>query len=209
MRACQTDRNLFGVTSPFFKFSLIAIATALVLLSASVGVTQAQNVTLVYSFSNLGSSANPIHVIPAQGRDAKLYGTTEGTDFGSIFRVKTTGAGTTLYTLDGTEGIGPVAGLTLASDGNFYGTTLSGGSANVGVLFRITPAGVYTPLHDFGGGADGGYPEAPPIQASNGNLYGTTTGSTTSTIYEYTLSGTFSTIYQFDGTAGEVAAGIM
>src|SRR5580698_9865578 len=119
MRACQTDRNLFGVTSPFFKFSLIAIATALVLLSASVGVTQAQNVTLVYSFSNLGFSANPQLVTPAQGRDAKLYGTTLGTtqDSGSIFRVQTTGEGTVLYALDGTQGVEPEAGLTLASDG--------------------------------------------------------------------------------------------
>jgi uncharacterized repeat protein (TIGR03803 family) len=214
MRICQTGCTPFGMTAPLFKLSFIAVAAAFVLLSASVGLMQAQNVTLIYSFSNLGSSANPIHVIPAQGRDAKLYGTTEGTslDFGSIFRVQTTGAGTTLYALDGTEGSLPDVGLTLASDGNFYGTTFEGGTANYGVLFRITPAGVYTVLHNFAGGTDGGYPLAAPVEASNGSIYGTTLGPapSTSTVYQYTLSGAFSTIYQFDGTAGEgVVSGVI
>jgi uncharacterized repeat protein (TIGR03803 family) len=207
MRICQTGCNLFGMTMRRFNLGPFAVVAAFILLSASVRVTQAQNVTLVYSFSNLGSSANPLYVTPAQGGDAKLYGTTQGSDFGSVFRVQTTGAGTTLYTLDGTEGVEPSAGVTLASDGNFYGTTFEGGTANYGVLFRITPGGVYTVLHNFGGGADGGFPLAAPAEASDGNLYGTTEGSTVSTVYKYALSGTFSTIYQFDNASGQGVVG--
>ena len=71
-------------------------------------------VTVVHSFNSSGLSANPQYVTPAQGRDAKLYGTTQGTslDFGSIFRLQTTGANSDLYSFDGTQGEIPDAGLT-------------------------------------------------------------------------------------------------
>src|SRR5229473_4140701 len=184
--------------------TVIIVSFVLFLVLAPPG--PAQTVSVVHSFNGNGLSGTPQYVTPAQGRDAKLYGTTEGTtlDFGSIFRLQTSGATSDLYSLDGTQGQFPSAGLTLASDGNFYGTTSFGGSTNNGVLFRITPAGVYTVLHDFGGGTDGGDPLAVPIQASDGNLYGTTSGSPNATVYKYNAtSAAFSTIYQFDGTHGQ------
>ena len=78
-----------------------------------------------------------------------------------------------VYNFDGTHGQVPYSGLTLGTDGNFYGTTSLGGSNKVGVIFNITPAGTYTVLHTFAG-ADGSTPYAPPIQAADGNFYGTT-----------------------------------
>jgi uncharacterized repeat protein (TIGR03803 family) len=186
--------------------------SSLAMLVALGGAGVAQTVASVYSFKHRGFSANPYYVTPAQGRDARLYGTTEGTslDFGSIFIVETNGDGSVLYKFDGSQGKILFAGLTLANDGNFYGTTYEGGSAGYGVLFRITPVGVYTALHNFGGGGDGSYPLAPPIQASDGALYGATEGNNISaTVYKYTLSGTFSTIYQFDGTSGQGEVGMI
>ena len=48
-----------------------------------------------------------------------------------------------------TEGCGP-NGLIQASDGNFYGTTASGGTGGVaGTIFKITSRGTLTTLHAF------------------------------------------------------------
>jgi uncharacterized repeat protein (TIGR03803 family) len=145
-------------------------------------------------------------VTPAQGRDGRLYGTDGcgGIMSGFIFATTTAGSLTDLHDFDPAEGFCPNAGLTLATDGSFYGTTLGGGNNQNGVLFKITPKGTYTVLHFFAGGADGSGPSAAPIEASNGALYGTTEGdSTGSTIYKYTAAGGLNTIYQFDGTHGQ------
>src|SRR5258708_36110548 len=100
----------------------------------AVGTTQAQTVSAIYSFNVNGLSAYPQYVTLAQGRDAKLYGTGQGSnlDSGSIFRLQTTGATSTLYSLDGTDGISPYPRVSLRSEGNFCGTTSFGGSANNG-----------------------------------------------------------------------------
>jgi uncharacterized repeat protein (TIGR03803 family) len=175
----------------------------------------AQTVTYVHNFAGTTESAAPFYGTPVQGRDGHIYGTTFGRSptFGSIFRVSTAGEFRQLHAFDNTNGGNPYGGLTLASDGNFYGTTTYGGSAGLGVLYRITPNGAYTVLHQFAGGSDGAMPYAPPIEGSDGHLYGTTSGlaqsgaeSYPSTVYEYIRqSSTFSTVYQFaaDGSQGE------
>jgi uncharacterized repeat protein (TIGR03803 family) len=56
--------------------------------------------------------------------------------------------------------------------GNLYGTTYYGGGSNVGVVFKVNPAGQETVLYTFTGAADGGNPYAGVI-LSAGNLYGT------------------------------------
>src|ERR1035438_1221071 len=87
---------------------------------------------------------------------------------------------------DGTDGWRPEAGLIFDAAGNLYGTTSQGGSSGVGTVFELTPAtgGTWTEkvLHSFGGGADGGYPEAGLILDAAGNLYGTTQWGGTSTV---------------------------
>jgi uncharacterized repeat protein (TIGR03803 family) len=78
--------------------------------------------------------------------------------------------------------------LTLASDRNFYGTTQIAGTLTYGTLFRFTPPGSLTVLHNFDN-TDGEFPQVPPTQAKDGNLYGVTGSGTT---YRVTLpSGTF------------------
>jgi uncharacterized repeat protein (TIGR03803 family) len=67
----------------------------------------------------------------------------------------------------------PLGGLTLASDGNFYGTTVDGGSTDSGTIFRMTPQGTVTVLHNFTG-ADGQGPSKSLVQALDGSLYGLT-----------------------------------
>ena len=84
---------------------------------------------------------------------------------------------TTLHSFDSTDAANPFAGLVQATDGNFYGTTYSGGAANNGAVFKVTPSGVFTTLYSFCSQkncTDGALPVGGLIQYSDGNLYGTT-----------------------------------
>ena len=130
-----------------------------------------------------------------QGRDGNVYGTastggypTDGLSFyqfthaGTIFKWSPATGYSTFYAFEMpanvNEGSGPLASrLVLGKDGNFYGSTQSGGTANLGTLYRSTPAGVITTLHSFGDGSvlnDGQRPLGNLCVANDGNLYGTT-----------------------------------
>jgi len=104
---------------------------------------------------------------------------------------------------NGTEGGYPSASLVQATDGNLYGTVFSGGASDDGTVIRMTPSGKVTTLYSFcsqSGCTDGQNPAAPLIQASDGNLYGTTEygGSTGyGTVFRITLSGGLTTLYSF------------
>ena len=122
---------------------------------------------------------------PAAGlvqADGNLYGTASigGSDSaGTVFTIPLGGGTlTTLATFNATNGYEPLAGLIQATDGNLYGTTYSGGVNGYGTVFKIPPAGgTLTTLYSFcsqSGCTDGGNPTAGLIQATDGNLYGTT-----------------------------------
>jgi uncharacterized repeat protein (TIGR03803 family) len=142
-----------------------------------------------------------------EGKDGNLYGTASGggaQSFGAVFRITPSGAGTVLYSFGGgpSDGQNPSGALVLASDGNFYGTTLAGGTPNAnckasngcGTLYRITPSGTETVLYSFGTNAsDGIGPSGALLQASDGNLYGTTTAGGTAnagTVFKLVLGTT-------------------
>jgi uncharacterized repeat protein (TIGR03803 family) len=119
---------------------------------------------------------------------------------------------TTLHSFDNTDGNLPAAALVQATDGDFYGTTNGGGTnycdaLGCGTVFKITPSGTLTMLHNFDG-ADGEYPWAGLVQATNGNFYGTTPEGGCcydGTIFEITPSGALTTLHVFDGTDGAYA----
>src|SRR6185503_9731511 len=101
-----------------------------------------------------------------QGGDGNFYGTASGSNpgLGNVFKMTPAGAFTVLHVFAGrpTDGAFPQAPLIQAADGNFYGTTSSGGSGS-GTVFRMTPAGAETVLYSFTGGADGSGPVAPVL----------------------------------------------
>ena len=106
------------------------------------------------------------------------------------------------------DGANPT-GLMQASDGNLYGTTETGGGKLDGTFFRITPAGALTTLHTFHGSLDGRNPVAGVIQASDGNLYGTTYQGGKQgggTIFKQDLAGSFTTLHLFDRSDGYPSA---
>jgi uncharacterized repeat protein (TIGR03803 family) len=193
------------------RLSLSKMACIVSLLCASTAISPAQTTfTNLLSF-NGNNGADPHFVNLVQGTDGNLYGTTySGTgNGGTIFKVTVGGALTTLYTFcPGGEpcpnGAQPQAGLVLANNGDFYGTTMNGGANTDGTVFEITSAGSLTTLHSFDM-TDGALPQVALVQASSGNLYGTTsTGGTddVGTVFQITTGGALTSLHSFDGTDG-------
>jgi len=95
------------------------------------------------------------------------------------------------------------SGLVQAGDGNFYGTTPKSNSGSDGSVFRVTPAGVMTPLFSFGVSRYGYDPEGGLVLANDGNLYGTTAAGGIygrGTLFKLTTSGQFSVVHPFDSS---------
>jgi len=152
------------------------------------------------------------------GPDGNYYGTTVAggaINSGSVFKLTPAGLYTTLISFTGTSGSNPgsspQAALILGGDGNYYGTTASGGSGAVGTIFRMSPAGVQTTLINFTGAAGanlGSSPQGPLTLGADGNYYGTTTGGGTGggfgTVFKMTPAGVLTTLASFTGSTGAV-----
>ena len=149
------------------------------------------------------------------GIDGNLYGTTNyggARNGGEVFKITPAGALTVLYNFcaeaNCTDGQGPYTGVIQAGDGNFYGTTLSGGAYFVGSVYKITPGGALTKLYSFcklTGCPDGRTPNAGLVQAADGNLYGSTSVNGANgygTIFKITTAGVFTTLYNFCAVTG-------
>jgi uncharacterized repeat protein (TIGR03803 family) len=113
-----------------------------------------------------------------KGSDGYFYGTTIQTyiggsyGFGTVFKISTNGALTSLYFFTGgNNGGNPYAGLVQGNDGNLYGTTTSSDT-----VFEVSTNGALTTLYAFTGGLDGSIPYAGLVQGTDGNFYGTTHG---------------------------------
>jgi uncharacterized repeat protein (TIGR03803 family) len=152
----------------------------------------------LYPFTGGLDGANPTAAL-VQGTDSNLYGTTfsGGIGYGTVFRVTTNGSLLTVLWdfSDGGDGGNPAGGLIQAEDGNFYGTTYTGGSFSNGTIFKITKNGVLTTLYNFTGGNDGAAPLASLLQASATNFLGTTStggGDFDGTIFSLIQPCTFS-----------------
>jgi uncharacterized repeat protein (TIGR03803 family) len=78
----------------------------------------------------------------------------------------------TLVNFNGANGANPTS-LTLGPDGNFYGMTYDGGPDDAGTVFRVTPDGQLTTLHNFSG-PDGDGPNDALTLGRDDNFYGTT-----------------------------------
>jgi len=107
--------------------------------------------------------------------DGNFYGVNLGnnnTDNGGVLKITPSGTVSVFYTFAGGQGGSePSGGLVEATDGNFYGTLNQEGAGGGGTIYRLTPAGVFTKLHDFWV-ASGIYPEGTPLQHTSGKLYG-------------------------------------
>lgn len=193
-------------------------------------VTPSRSFSTLYNFCSGHGSACPDGVGPEaliQRSDGNFYGVTysggavnsavcnyeRSLSCGTVFQLTPSGALTTLHTFcakGGTcsDGYDPVS-LVEGSDGNFYGTTQQGGCAGAGescgTVFRITPSGTFTTLHQFCGQpncADGAEP-GELILGHDGNLYGVTFVSNSTgknpggVVYQLTPAGKYAVLYNF------------
>jgi uncharacterized repeat protein (TIGR03803 family) len=187
-------------------------------------ITPSGKLTTIYSFCSQAGCTDGQYPKAGlvQAADGDFYGTTyEGGTGGSgtVFKITPSGVLTTLYTFCPTEenctdGQGP-NGLIQATNGEFYGTTESGGASCCvgGTVFRITPSGTLTTVYTFcsvSSGlyscADGETPTAGLVQATNGEpvFYGTTSGGGASTgcegcgtVFEISGDNKLTTLYSF------------
>ncbi len=209
------------------NLSALKTACAIFLLCAAITiVARAQTFTSLATF-DFTNGANPSSLSLVQGIDGNLYGTTvSGGSLaciggcGTIFRITTSGALTSLYSFCAqagcADGINPYAGLIQGTDGNLYGTTSGGGQFRGGTVFKMTLDGTFTSLYSFctqANCADGGYPEAALIQGTDGNFYGTTWAGGTDgagTVFQITSMGKLTTIGNFNMQNGsDPVAGLL
>ncbi len=190
---------------------LRVLAVVIAILAASATTLHAQTYTDLYNLgSNSGDPETPAWVgLFAQGRDGNLYSTsTDGglNAVGAAFRLTPSGT-MTPWSFDsvGSDGFYPYSGLTLGTDGNFYGTTSAGGSSGAGTVFKINASGKITTLHSFNGCSEGSNVYAPVVEGFDGNFYGTASDGgceVFGTVYKITPAGKLTVIYTFPGTSG-------
>ena len=212
------------------------VIAALIVLCVACAASSQQT---IYSFpSDWLSGSNPMGGLI---RDAagNLYGTTRdggASSNGTVFKLSLQGGvwkETVLYSFKGynyKDGSAPVAPLIFDKAGNLYGTTDTGGTADRGTAFQLSPDGnggwTETVLHSFYG-AIGTYPAAGLVIDAAGSLYGTTlaggnsscvlkNGSGCGTVFRLkkTLTGKWNVkvLYSFSGQpdgAGPRAAGLV
>lgn len=202
-----------------FAWPMLTRAAVLLLLASCFVSVHAQTVTPIFAFDGT-DGGNSISGL-VQGRDGQLYGTTQSDGkhgAGTVFKITTGGALVTLHQFCSktscADGANPTSGLILGTDGNFYGTTFSGGNtacaSPCGTVFKITSTGTLTTLYDFCSTSscdDGGNPYASLVQGTDGDLYGTTSAfglNSVGTIFRITTGGALTTLHTFavsDGAA--------
>ncbi len=169
-------------------------------------ITPSGTLTTLHSFDYTDGEYPTAGLVQATNGD--LYGTTSngGEGYGTVFKITPSGTLTTLHSFDYTDGDFsdlPAGGLVQANNGDLYGTTAYGGANLDGTVFKITPTGTFTTLYSFcseSNCTDGKEPTAGLVQATNGDLYGTTAyggANNGGTVFKITPSGTLTTLYSF------------
>jgi len=167
-------------------------------------VTGAGKETVVYSFTGGADGGNPVGSLIFDPT-GNAYGTTkQGGAFnkGTVFKLSKTGQESVLHSFGvRIDGYWPQAGLVRDKAGNLYGTTLQGGTSDLGTVFKVAPNGDETVLHSFAGAPDGQNPDGTLI-ILGGMLYGTTYfggASGNGSVFKVDSTGTTTVLYSFSG----------
>jgi uncharacterized repeat protein (TIGR03803 family) len=133
-----TDGNFYGQTD-------LGGASAYGAYGTVYKMTRSGKVTTLHSFEQTDGD-NPISNL-VEGTDGNFYGTAayggKYPNFGTVFKITSTGTFTTLHNFDSTDGSYLYAGLIQATNGKFYGATFAGGSSSAcefgcGTVFNLS-----------------------------------------------------------------------
>jgi len=156
-------------------------------------VDTAGEVTPFYQFPT-GSTV----YLPIYGADGNYYGTgyTYGVPGTYLYKATPSGSFTQLAVMPfGTTAFAGVGLVLQGSDGNFYGIQSTGAGCSAsnqhGAVYKLTPSGQFTILHDFGVCGNGVVNTL--IQASDGKLYGATQGNS---LFSLTTSGEYKALFK-------------
>jgi uncharacterized repeat protein (TIGR03803 family) len=170
-------------------------------------LTPAATETILHPFTGTPDGSAPAAGLVADAA-GNFYGTTVSggaSGQGTVYKITPAGVETVLHSFAGppADGSAPSAALTIDSAGTLYGTTLNGGASGLGIVFKLSPGGVETVLHNFTGGqTDGAGPAASLLRDSSGNLYGTAYAagmSSTGVAFKLSASGAETVLFAFDG----------
>jgi uncharacterized repeat protein (TIGR03803 family) len=200
-----TDGNLYGATESGGKTGVDGTI---------FNITLDGTLTSLYGFA--GPYGRNPYATPIQAANGKFYETAYSggaNNAGTVFEFSASGSRPlTLYSFcsqsNCTDGSNPYAGLIQATNGNLYGTTLSGGANGDGTVFSITPSGTLTTLHSFDD-TDGRNPNAGLVQDTNGKFYGTTyDGGANGDGTVFSLSAGLGPFVETQTTSGKVGAAV-
>jgi uncharacterized repeat protein (TIGR03803 family) len=204
------------------RTALARIFVFAVAAAVSCSFTQAQTFSVIHHFTGAADGATPYGAVSLD-QQGNLYGTASAGGFtgnnctntgcGTVFKLTHRGANwifTPLYSFQGnSDGITPLAGVTIGPNGSLYGTTNLGGSFGEGTAYNLRPPARFTGnilggwtnhvIYDFGvTGVDSRQPGlGSVIFDPAGKIYGTTIeggifcddGGTCGTVYTLTPSG--------------------
>jgi len=163
--------------------------------------------TILHSFAGSPNDGSDSYADLISDQTGNLYGVTPyggSNSCGTVFKIDPTDTETILHNFTGGDGCVPTWTLFLdAKSGNFYGTTIFGGSSGSGTVFKLDPSGTETVLYNFASFAgDGDNPNGGVVRDWRGNLYGSTWNGGSSgngTAFRLSTTGKETILHNFTG----------
>jgi uncharacterized repeat protein (TIGR03803 family) len=168
------DGALYGTAAEGGSADLAAVYGAVYKLNKD-----GSGFSVVRSFLRHSTEPEVIQSGLIEGKDGALYGMSVNggaMNYGTVFKIQKDGQQLELlHSFGNSDGGLPFDDLIEGHDGLLYGATPVGGEKGSGTVFKINKDGSgFTILHHFGGDIDGLFPGCKLVQASSGELFGTT-----------------------------------